>query len=124
MHIEVRVRCHPSPCNQLVQSDVYALGTTVDRCRATPLIHFPAGPVETVLSADGDGELPADTELFVQAWHLDPKGTWSDPAGKGYFMEMPTRPRTRSALIMAIRCSIALYRTAGTEFDGFLRRLD
>jgi hypothetical protein len=42
--------------------------------------------VQKVLSA---GWLPVtyrqNTELFVEAWHWNPQGRWSDPTGKGYF---------------------------------------
>lgn len=68
-------------------SPPYALGSTVDRVpsNATDMFFRP-DQVQQILSA-GWGAITyrQNTELFVQAWHWNPKGTWSDPAGKGYF---------------------------------------
>jgi hypothetical protein len=68
-------------------SPLYALGSTVDRIpsNATDPFFKPEA-IQQILSA-GWGQITyrQNTELFVQAWHWNPKGTWSDPAGKGYF---------------------------------------
>ena len=68
-------------------SPLYALGSTVDRVpsNATDPFFKPES-IKQILSA-GWGQITyrQNTELFVQAWHWNPRGTWSDPAGKGYF---------------------------------------
>jgi hypothetical protein len=76
-----------------------ALGAGVDRIAGdatNPLFQVPAdvtdalyqpSVVQRLLEAGwGTVTYRQNTELFVQAWHWNPKGTWSDPAaGRGYF---------------------------------------
>jgi len=66
---------------------LYALGTTVDRVPSNATdAFFKPETLKQILSAGwGAVSYRQNTELFVQAWHWNPKGTWSDPAGKGYF---------------------------------------
>ena len=69
-------------------SPLYALGSTVDRVpsNATDTFIRP-DQIKQVLSAGwGVISYRQNTDLFVQAWHWNPKGKWSDPFGQGYFV--------------------------------------
>jgi F5/8 type C domain len=82
----IRVDATPS---HVVNSFIppYALGSTVDRVpsNATDPFFKPEA-IEKILSAGwGAISYRQNTDLFVQAWHWNPKGKWSDSAGKGYF---------------------------------------
>src|ERR1700732_2332585 len=68
-------------------SPPYALGSTVDRIpsNATDAFFKPAAIKEILSAGWGMISYRQNTELFVQTWHWNPKGTWSAPAGKGYF---------------------------------------
>jgi len=68
-------------------SPLYALGTTVDRVpsNATDAFFKPEALKQILSAGWGVISYRQNTELFVQAWHWNPKGTWSDPAGEGYF---------------------------------------
>jgi F5/8 type C domain len=71
--------------NQIIPSQM--LGAGVDR--------IPAGAADKLLTESTIQQLLTagwqpvtyrqNTELFVEAWHWNPQGTWSDPAGRGYF---------------------------------------
>lgn len=101
----------------------YALGTTVDRVPSNATdTFFRPDQIAQILSAGwGIVSYRQNTDLFVQAWHWNPKGTWSDPSGKGYF----TGDSTPTGMIRhSYGYSLphrGFTRNGGTEFDGFSR---
>jgi len=103
-----------------------ALGAGVDR--------IPSGAAEKLLTESTVRELHTagwqpvtyrqNTELYVEAWHWNPQGTWSDPSGKGYFTGS-------DALGEPIRHSYGyplphrgFTRNEGTETTGYSRITD
>jgi hypothetical protein len=82
----IRVDATPSHAtNTIVPTK--ALGAGIDRLpygAADKL--FTDGTIQQVLSAGWQTvTYRQNTELHTEAWHWNPQGTWSDPAGKGYF---------------------------------------
>jgi len=65
-----------------------------------------------------------NTELAVEAWHWNPQGSWSDPAGKGYFTgaTIPTESIRYSYGYALPRRGFT--RNDGTENAGFSRLTD
>jgi hypothetical protein len=105
-------------------SPPYALGSTVDRVpsNATDMFFRP-DQIKQVLSAGwGVISYRQNTDLFVQAWHWNPRGSWSDPAGKGYFTgsATPTEEVIRHSYGYSLRHR-GFTRNGGSEFDGFSR---
>jgi hypothetical protein len=104
-------------------SPLYALGTTVDRVpsNATDPFFKPEAIKQALSAGWGTISYRQNTDLFVQAWHWNPKGAWSDPAGKGYFTgdANPTE-MIRHSYGYSLRHR-GFTRNGGTEFDGFSR---
>ena len=105
-------------------SPIYALGSTVDRVPSNATdTFFRADQLKQTLSAGwGVISYRQNTDLFVQAWHWNPKGKWSDPSGKGYFVgdAMPTNEMIRHSYGYSLPHR-GFTRNNGTEFDGFSR---
>ncbi len=105
-------------------SPLYALGSTVDRVPSNATdVFFRADQIQKVLSAGwGVISYRQNTDLFVQAWHWNPKGTWSDPAGQGYFTgsSTPTSEMIRHSYGYSLPHR-GFTRNGGTEFDGYSR---
>jgi len=107
-------------------SPPYALGTTVDRVpsNATDTFFSPASIQQILEAGWGVISYRQNTELFVQAWHWNPKGTWSDPAGRGYFTGDATpREAIRHSYGYDLRHR-GFTRNGGTEFSGYSRLND
>jgi len=104
-------------------SPLYALGTTVDRVPSNATdTFFRPDQLEQIASAGwGAVSYRQNTELFVQAWHWNPKGTWSDPSGKGYFTGDSTPTDSiRHSYGYSLQHR-GFTRNGGTELDGFSR---
>jgi len=63
------------------------LGAGIDRIPVAAIDKDFVPPVLDKVFGAGWGPVTyrQNTELFVEAWHWNPNGSWSDPAGKGYF---------------------------------------
>ena len=105
-------------------SPLYALGSTVDRVPSNATdVFFRPDQIKKVLSAGwGAISYRQNTDLFVQAWHWNPKGRWSDPAGGGYFTgdANPTTEMIRHSYGYSLPHR-GFTRNGGTEFDGYSR---
>ena len=105
-------------------SPLRALGSTVDRVPSNATdVFFRPDQIQKVLSAGwGAISYRQNTDLFVQAWHWNPKGKWSDPAGKGYFTgdANPTGEVIRHSYGYSLPHR-GFTRNGGTEFDGYSR---
>src|SRR3954462_10175135 len=102
----------------------YALGSTVDRIPSNATdVFFRPDQIDQIQKAGwGVISYRQNTDLFVQAWHWNPKGKWSDPSGKGYFVgdAAPTREMIRHSYGYSLPHR-GFTRNGGTEFDGFSR---
>lgn len=105
-------------------SPIYALGSTVDRVPSNATDVFFSPDQVAQINAAGWGVISyrQNTDLFVQAWHWNPKGKWSDPAGRGYFVgdATPTQEMIRHSYGYSLPHR-GFTRNNGTEFDGFSR---
>jgi NedA-like, galactose-binding domain len=72
------------------------LGAGVDRIPAAAIDQDLLPPTLEKVFASGWQPVTyrQNTELAMEAWHWNPRGTWSDPSGKGYFTgsATPTDP--------------------------------
>ena len=65
-----------------------------------------------------------NTELAVEAWHWNPKGTWSDPSGKGYFTGSATPTESIRYSYGYSLPRRGFTRNDGTDTSGFSRVTD
>lgn len=103
-----------------------ALGAGIDRISVQTIDHMFVKPIiDRVLEAGwGPVSYRQNTELYTEAWHWNPKGKWSDPQGKGYFVgdSNPTEMIRYSYGYPLPRRGVT--RDDGTETVGYSRLTD
>lgn len=105
-------------------SPLRALGATVDRVpsNATDTFFRPDQLKQIQEAGWGTISYRQNTDLFVQAWHWNPKGKWSDAKGEGYFVgdPNPSSELIRHSYGYQLRHR-GFTRNGGSEFDGYSR---
>ncbi len=105
-----------------------ALGAGIDRLPtfATDKLYQPSFLAQVLAAGWGAVTYRLNTELHIEAWHWNPSGTWSDPAGKrGYFTGAAApgaQPIVHSFGYTLPRRGFT--RNEGTEEHGFSRLTD
>jgi hypothetical protein len=98
----------------------------VDRVpsNATDAFFEPAALNQILAAGWGVISYRQNTELFIQAWHWNPQGTWSDSSGRGYFTGDSTPGEMiRHSFGYALQHR-GFTRNGGTEDTGFSRLND
>jgi hypothetical protein len=69
-------------------SPLHALGAGIDRdpLNSVHILYDPEHVATMHTAGWGPISYRLNTELSIQAWHWNPTGRWSDPAGRGYFV--------------------------------------
>jgi hypothetical protein len=104
-----------------------ALGAGIDRLPygAADKLYVP-DTIKQILSAGWQTvSYRQNTELHIEAWHWNPNGTWSDPAGQGYFVGNATpgpEPIRHSYGYPLPHRGVT--RDDGTDTDGYSRLTD
>jgi hypothetical protein len=103
-----------------------ALGAGIDRIgpEMATVIYQPAAVKEVLSAGWGAVSYRLNTELHVEDWHWNPKGTWSEPNGRGYFVgdaALGEPIRASHGYILPRR---GFTRNEGTESSGFSRLTD
>ncbi len=103
-----------------------ALGAGIDRMEAVAVEKLFAQPaIDTVLSAGWQTvSYRQNTELHAEAWHWNPRGTWSDAGEKGYFTgsATPAEPIQHSYGYSLPHRGVT--RNDGTDTEGYSRLTD
>ena len=120
----LRVDTTPSAAESFVPNQ--ALGAGIDRLSSVAVEKFFTQPaIDTILSAGWQTvSYRQNTELHAEAWHWNPEGAWSDPAGKGYFTgsATPREPIRHSYGYLLPHRGVT--RNDGTETSGYSRLTD
>jgi hypothetical protein len=112
------------PVNHFIPNQT--LGAGVDRIAVAAIDKDfePASLNQSLASGWQPVSYRQNTELAVEAWHWNPNGTWSDPAGKGYFTGSATPTENLRYSYGYALPRRGFTRNDGTDNVGFSRMTD